>query len=512
MKVALYARVSDEKQADRDLSIPAQLKAMRKYAIEHSWEVVAEYIDEAKTARTANRPKFKEMISVAKKKNKPFDVILVWKLSRFARNREDSIIYKSLLKKHGVQVISINERVDDSAAGKLLEGMIEVIDEFYSNNLAEDVLRGMGENASKGFFNGGKPPYGFRRVKVVVGNVEKSKLEINESEAPVLIRIKDLALAGYGGKEIAKSLYRDGIKTRNGKNWSKTTINKLLEREIYTGCAMWIGKNREVIRYPNAYPVLITRDEFDKIQELISDRKSKVRHPRTISSQYLLSSILHCAECGSSMIGCAAKSSRFLYYRCNSALRHDPKLCKSGWLPKKKIEDFIIETLKGKILTDENLSTLVEMVNEELNLLTKQAKHRLEEIEKQLKAISNALLKYFIAFEKGTLSDEDAGPRIKELRIEQEKLQRVKDEILAEGEADKPYLLNAKQILEYVKDLKELLVEGTFTEQKAFLRSFIKRIDYKPNEIAISYTIPMPVGRERMSLEEVLSMEPNGEA
>ena len=158
MKVCCYARVSSERQAEKDLSIPAQLKALRRYASERGWEVVAEYVDEVESARTANRPKFKEMIAAARRKSKPFDAILVWKLSRFARNREDSIIYKSLLRKHGVQVISINEPVDDSAAGKLLEGMIEVIDEFYSTNLAEDVLRGMAENAERGFCNGGANP------------------------------------------------------------------------------------------------------------------------------------------------------------------------------------------------------------------------------------------------------------------------------------------------------------------------------------------------------------------
>ena len=113
MKVCCYARVSSERQAEKDLSIPSQLKALRRYASERGWEVVAEYVDEAESARTANRPKFKEMVTAVRRKSKPFDAILVWKLSRFARNREDSIIYKSLLRKHGVQVTSINEPVDE---------------------------------------------------------------------------------------------------------------------------------------------------------------------------------------------------------------------------------------------------------------------------------------------------------------------------------------------------------------------------------------------------------------
>lgn len=142
MKAVLYARVSSEKQAEKDLSISAQLKALRKYAAEKGYEVIREFVDEAESARTANRPAFQEMIALAKSKPKPFDVILVWKLSRFARNREDSIVYKSLLRKRGIQVVSIKERVDDSPAGALLEGMIEVIDEFYSANLAQEPVGG----------------------------------------------------------------------------------------------------------------------------------------------------------------------------------------------------------------------------------------------------------------------------------------------------------------------------------------------------------------------------------
>jgi len=176
MRVVLYARVSSEKQVEKDLSIAAQLKALRKYAGERDWEVCREFVDEAQSARTANRPAFKEMIALARKKEKTFDTILVWKLSRFARNREDSIIYKSLLRKHGISVVSINEQTDESPAGKLLEGMIEVIDEFYSTNLAQDTLRGLKENASRGYHCGGTIPIGYKAKKVKDGANEKTRL------------------------------------------------------------------------------------------------------------------------------------------------------------------------------------------------------------------------------------------------------------------------------------------------------------------------------------------------
>ena len=175
-RAAIYARVSSERQAEKDLSIPAQIKALKKFALERNWDIVVEYVDQAESARTANRPAFREMIATAKKNEKSFDTILVWKLSRFARNREDSILYKSLLRKRGISVISINEQVDESPAGHLLEGIIEVIDEFYSINLSQDTVRGMKENISRGFYNGGFTPLGYKRVKIKVGMAEKTKL------------------------------------------------------------------------------------------------------------------------------------------------------------------------------------------------------------------------------------------------------------------------------------------------------------------------------------------------
>jgi len=153
----------------------------------------------------------------------PFDAILIWKYSRFARNREDAIIYKSLPKKHGISVVSMNEQVDDTPAGKLLEGIIEVIDEFYSSNLAEDTIRGLKENAARGFLNG-IIPIGYKAKKVMDGGNQRTKLVPDEAYAPIIKRIFKMGL-DYGSKEIVKTLNREGIKTPKGKTWRVSGIS-----------------------------------------------------------------------------------------------------------------------------------------------------------------------------------------------------------------------------------------------------------------------------------------------
>lgn len=264
MKVVLYARVSSERQAEKDLSISAQLKAMHKYALEHNWDIYKEFVDEAESARTANRPAFQNMIALAKQKPKLFDAILVWKLSRFARNREDSIIYKALLRRRGISVISINEKLDDSPSGKMLEGIIEVMDEFYSANLAQDTIRGLKENASRGFRNGGVPPMGYKTKKVVIGANKKSILDVDKNFSPIIQRIFNMFISGLGAKEIVNKLNAEGIKTNKGKFWSKNVIYYILKNEVYAGTLVWNRKAKsqfktnsnnanEVIRIENIY-------------------------------------------------------------------------------------------------------------------------------------------------------------------------------------------------------------------------------------------------------------------
>ena len=157
------------------------------------------------------------MIALAKTKSPPFEAVLVWKLNRFARSRADSIVYKTLLRNKGIEGISINEPVDNSPTGRLLEGVIESIDEFYSANLGQDIKRGLRENARRGFFNGSRPPYGFHKVAVRDGTKTRNKLEPDPEDSvsvKVVRRIFDMALNDIGCKEIAETLNRDGFRTR----------------------------------------------------------------------------------------------------------------------------------------------------------------------------------------------------------------------------------------------------------------------------------------------------------
>ena len=181
---ALYARVSSDRQ-DVDLSGAAQLRALREHAERNNYLVVREYVDEAESGRVADRPQFRQMLDDAGGADAPFREILVWKFSRFTRKREHAVAFKSMLRRRGVRVVSITEHADDSPTGKLMEAIIESVDEFYSENLAQDVVRGMREAASRGFFLASRAPFGYKRVKVQDGGKERPTLKVDPAAAPV---------------------------------------------------------------------------------------------------------------------------------------------------------------------------------------------------------------------------------------------------------------------------------------------------------------------------------------
>lgn len=240
MKVVAYVRVSSERQAEKELSIPAQLKAIQQYCQEKGWIIVGEYIEKAKSAKTDNRPEFQKMIALAKRPNRPFDAIVVHKFDRFSRKRDDHVIYKALLNKCGVKVISVTEQTEaETPQDLLLEGMLEVISEFYNANLASEVKKGMTQNAKQGYNNGGTPPYGYRTEHIALGaSKTKAVWVLGPREEIDIVRwiFHQYAYEGSGYKKIANTLNEKGVPTQKGGKWSASTIRAIIFNESYIGC------------------------------------------------------------------------------------------------------------------------------------------------------------------------------------------------------------------------------------------------------------------------------------
>ncbi len=491
---ALYARVSSDRQ-DVDLSVAAQLRALRDYAEKNGYVVAREYIDEAESGRIADRPQFRRMLDEASLSESPFQEILVWKFSRFTRKREHAVAFKSMLRKRGIRVTSITEHADDSPTGKLMEAIIESLDEFYSENLAQEVLRGMREAASRGFWISTYSPYGYRKVPVQDGAKKRPKLELDPPADGVVRRIFQMAHLGTSTLDITKTLNREGIASPQGSRWTKTTIHRILTNETYTGTLVWGTRAKDnvpPVRVDNAFPAIVSRDEFERVSAILGSKAPAKIHPRRAASPYLLSGIVRCETCDKALTAHEAKSGQFTYYVCHSLLKRGQGACDTPRLNSKRFERMIIDSIRENILTESNIRELVKLVNEELDSVIKEQREKAEAIDEELNEIRRRLDRLWQAVETTDLEINDILPRIREHKERQEKLEIAADEARAILAVRMQGLGDEETIAAYVKEMSDFLMKSELTETRAFIRSFVKEIGVVPGKATIRYTIPTP--------------------
>ena len=392
--VALYARVSSDRQ-DVDLSVAAQLRALRDYAEKNDYLVCREYVDEAESGRIADRPQFQKMLDAAGKPEAPFKEILVWKFSRFTRKREHAVAFKSMLRRRGIRVVSITEQAEDTASGRLLEAIIEGVDEFYSENLAQEVTRGMREAASRGFWMTTYAPYGYKRVHVQDGPKKRPKLELNPPADAVVRRIFDMALQG---KEHPR--HRQDPQRRGHPHLQRQEVAQdhrpLRAHQRGVRRDRGLGRKRPRTARPPCVsrthtPASSPKQEFRRIARMMESRAPKKVNPRRISSPYLLSGIAKCETCGKAMTAAEAKSGKYTYYICHSLLKRGKGTCKTPRLNAKKFEKIIVDELRANILTESNIRDLVKLLDEEMDGVARDQRERLESIDGELEEVKKQL-------------------------------------------------------------------------------------------------------------------------
>ncbi len=503
MKVALYARVSSDKQ-DVDASIGAQINELRRYAANNGHIVVSEFIDEAETGTSDRRPGFQSMIAAAKSPARTFDAILVWKLSRFSRSRADSILYKRLLRKHGVRVVSINEHFDDSPSGMLTESMFEAMDEFYSRNLAQEVTRGMREVASRGFCVGSQTPYGYRRVKVLDGSKERARLEPDNTNAPVVRRIYANASRGLGVKAIAVDLNNDGIPSPGKSKWGRSRVHAILTNEVYVGTLVWgagkfnVDAELEPVRVVDAHEPLVSRQLFDRVQSILKSRAPQVISPRAASSDYLLSGIVKCGGCRKAMFGASAKSGRYHYYTCATRHRTGSSACSGKAISVHKLDSAVLGALLEQVLQPTHLARLWDLIAEEQRELEATRASTVRIIKSELDDVNRRLARNYEVLEEGLLQTKDLAPRIVALREQRDKLeaQMVK---LESPSVESLHIPNKCQVARLLSDFRSLLETGTPEERKMVIRGFIREVVRQDDSATVKYSLPedsTPSGRK----------------
>ncbi len=242
----------------------------------------------------------------------------------------------------------------------------------------------------------------------------------------------------------------------------------------------------------NAWPALVDRETFDKVQRLMRDRAPSQMHPRRTSSSYLLSGIAKCRSCGKSLSGQVAKSGQFAYYVCGTLLRSGKGSCSAPYLNAARFEATVLARLREQVITEENLRNLVALVNEELVGASAQFRERLDVIEAELGEVRRRLERLYDALETGKLDLDDLAPRIQHFRHRQDQLQAAKHDLDGQMADEQQRNVSLDEVLPYVEDLKGLLDESSLTERKGFIRSFVKEIEVGQSDAVIRYSLPIP--------------------
>ena len=392
MKVAAaYIRVSTDDQLE--YSPDSQLEKIKLYAERNQILLPEEFIfvDEGISGRkTKNRPAFNEMIGLAKCNPKPFDVILVWKFSRFARNREDSIVYKSMLRKErNIDVVSVSEDIGDDKLSILIEAIIEAMDEFYSINLAEEVKRGMTEKAKRGGVLS-IPGFGYK--------VENGEYVIVPEEAEIIRKVFNDYLNKKGFLTIAKELNAMGIKTHRNCKIENRTIDYWLHNMLYIGKICWSPNGKRLRNYnledmiisDGHHEPIIDMETWDKTQERLVKQKEKYGKYYNSDRKDLshwLTGLLRCEKCGKVL------SYQGGYFGCSERSRG--KCDGVGYIKAEKIANIIL-----------NILSEIELPNVELDFAEPNSAQEVN-INDDSRIISAQIQRLEIRLERVKLAYED---------------------------------------------------------------------------------------------------------
>lgn len=473
IRAVAYCRYSSDNQ--REESIDAQLRAIKCFCSKEGYTLTSTYIDEAVSGTSDDRARFLDMIADASKDK--FDVVLVHKLDRFARNRYDSAIYKKKLRDAGVRVVSILERLDDSPESIILESVLEGMNEYYSKNLSREVHKGMKENALKAKHNGGVPPLGFDV------NAEGSYV-IKEPEAEAVHKIYELFITGHGYGLIAEKLNEMGFSTKAGRAFRKNSIRDVLLNEKYIGTYIFAKGSSKEVRLEDALPSIIDKESFEKVTNRI---KSRTRRPRidTDDRRYLLIGLIRCGECGYAYSGNGAKpgrgGKRYYTYACVGRTSKKSE-CINTAVRKVPIEEFVIDKLKEIFFSDVSVMKLA------LNLITK-LEDRNSKFDSEMKrltseatSLNKKIDKAFDLYFEDLIDKKVLARKTNTLK---QKLDDINTRIDYLNQSNSAKDMSRHDIIEGLLRARDALSSGKFDQVRSVVETFIQEVVINKDNINV---------------------------
>ncbi|MCL1873046.1 MAG: recombinase family protein [Clostridiales bacterium] len=464
---AAYIRVSTDMQTE--FSPDSQLRLIRDYAKSHTLIVPEEFIfmELGVSGKSADkRPEFQKMIATAK--GKQFDVILIYHTNRFARNHEESIVYKSMLKRDcDIDVISITQPPIDRKTDMLTNAIYSVMDEWYSIDLAANVKRGMTEKAMRGGYQC-SPPYGYK----IPGY--KQPPIIVEDEAKVVRIIFDMYLNGQTSLwNLGKSITEMGYRTRRGNPWQRRAIEYIITNPAYKGMTVWNKRNNNAqfnspedwIVTQGTHEPIISPEDFDKVQEIYYANKAPRRSKPVGTYKHWLSGVLKCVDCGSSM---SYSNNKYSSFSCN---KYKKGICPtSNSLSQKKAERAVFNII------DKVIQKVYPIPLSQVRVPVHDNAAEIEKLKSRITNIDKKLDRVRDAYSAGYDTLEEYGANKKALLEEKESVEQ-KIAALEIVELDESVI---ESIIQRASDVYEKLYDDglSIEEKSVLLRSLISEIIY----------------------------------
>lgn len=462
---ALYIRVSTEDQAE--LSPDAQKRLLLDYAKKNDIIVPGDFVfTESVSGRHAQkRPEFQKMIALAKQPSHPIDAILVWKFSRFARNQEESIVYKSMLKKDQVDVISVSEPLVDGPFGTLIERIIEWMDEYYSIRLSGEVLRGMKEKALQNGYQS-VPCLGYSAVG------HGKPFIINETEYSIVSYVMDL----YDNQNldetaIARRCNDLGYKTRRGNPFERRTIDRILQNPFYCGTVRWNG-----IEFEGNHEVRLSKERYEKRQKLIATRKRPIKSRNVSACKHWLSGLLKCSVCGATLS--YTGNNKCPYFQCWKYAKGFHKA--STALSVKKAEEAVINYFE-QILDGAEFTYVCKRTIADNSL-------QIEQLQKEIDRLSMREVRIRDAYEAGIDTLEEYKNNKERLSSDRLELTAALSQLLQEEQTEEP---DKEEILKEIRSIADILKnpDVSYEEKGTLLRSVVEQIVYDRKSEKMSFDI-----------------------
>ena len=475
---AAYIRVSTDDQVE--LSPASQLVEIRKWAAANGYLVPDEFVfvDEAKSGRkVTGRDEFRRLIATAKTKPKPFDAILLWKFSRFARNRDDAVYYKSILRKQlKIDVISIKEPIEEGKMGVIMESMIEAMDEYYSINLAEYVKRGMEEKHRRGELQS-TPSFGYKAENNVLVPIPEEAVYVRE----MFRRFN----AGQGCYSIARWLNDMGVKTHRGRPFENRTVEYILRNPVYIGKLRWnpTGRSRrdfnspDIILADGRHKPLVTEAEFQAAQTRIAQQKAMLPyHNRPLASNKdWISGLVRCVSCGGTLI-----FQKPHYWKCNNYIRG--RCQASQHVSSDVLKSAIISRLQSDVVSADDLDYSIVRVSQKGGDRVATLKNQRLSMERRLARLREAFLSGVDTMEEYRQAKEETSAAIQKI-----------DEAIAEADTENRRVGDPRVMRTAIRDALSVITDASATleQRSAAARSIIDHItwDKAHNLLTIHYRL-----------------------